>query len=480
MIWSRLFGYMPAGLVGGLTSLGAVFVLTRLLSPADYGFYALALTTLGVVYTLCITWSEAAAYRFAGEAQAKGWMPGHIGTVAISLALSAAVAIAVMTALILLVPDPKFQAVLIATMPILVLAPIVNAAQEMNRAQQRVSRYSALRVCQDAGAFSLGTLLAWRTGLGPAAPFVGLACVLALLAVIEGWRLWREAKAGSFQRERIRPYLLYGFPVALALLLNIALDAGDRFLIALFLGPEAVGAYAAGYGLADKSVGLLCMWAAAAGAPMMMAAWEREGPDGVRDVSGQVARMLMLVAAPAATGLALVARPLAEVMIGEDMRTQAARIIPWIAVSGLMNGFVLHYLSEAFQLSRRTGMRAMLVVIPAIANVALNIVLLPQIGLMGAVYSTVACHALALFLLAAVGRRLAPLSWPWIDFARIAGACATMAIVVLSQRSPGGLPELVLKVATGAMAYVVAALAFDAAGARAALQGFLSRRAQRV
>ena len=167
----------------------------------------------------------------------------------------------------------------------MILTPLVNAAQEMNRALERVSRYSVLRVAQDAGAFAIGTLLAWRTGLGPAAPFAGLASVLAVLAVIEGSRLWRESRGGHFEQARVRPYLAYGVPIAVALGLNIALDAGDRFLIALFLGPEAVGIYAAGYGIADKSVGLLCAWAAAAGAPMMMAAWEREGPEAVREVS---------------------------------------------------------------------------------------------------------------------------------------------------------------------------------------------------
>jgi O-antigen/teichoic acid export membrane protein len=69
MIWRRLLGYFPASLAGGLASFGGVFALTRLLSPAEYGFYALALTTMGIVYTLSITWAEAAAYRFAGAAR---------------------------------------------------------------------------------------------------------------------------------------------------------------------------------------------------------------------------------------------------------------------------------------------------------------------------------------------------------------------------------------------------------------------------
>ena len=480
MIWRRLFGYFPASLAGGLASFGGVFALTRLLSPADYGFYALALTTMGIVYTLSITWAEAAAYRFAGEAQASGKTPDHIRTIMLLLAASSALGIALMLGAILIATDPMLRMALTAAMSTMVLAPLVNAAQEMNRAQQRVSRYSTLRVCQDIGAFALGTFLAWQTGLGPAAPFAGLASVLALLATVEGSRLWRESKGGEFRPERVKPYLSYGVPVALALALNIALDAGDRFLIALFLGPEAVGVYAAGYGIADKSVGLLCAWAAAAGAPMMMAAWEREGPEAVREVSRHLARTLLLIAAPAAAGLALVAQPLSEVMIGEDMRAQAASIMPWIALSGLINGFVLHYVSEAYQLSHRTDLRAWLMLIPALANLALNAILLPWIGLMGAVYSTVACYALALLLLAGVARKLAPLSWPWRDFLKVAGACSAMAIAVRMAPSTGGMTELLMKASVGATIYVMTALVLDAAGARAALQQFTSRRARRV
>ena len=87
---------------------------------------------------------------------------------------------------------PMLRMALTAAMSTMVLAPLVNAAQEMNRAQQRVSRYSTLRVCQDIGAFALGTFLAWRTGLGAAAPFVGLAGVLALLAAEIGRASCRE------------------------------------------------------------------------------------------------------------------------------------------------------------------------------------------------------------------------------------------------------------------------------------------------
>lgn len=213
---------------------------------------------------------------------------------------------------------------------------------------------------------------------------------------------------------------------------------------------------------------------------MMMAAWEREGAAGLREASAQVARSLMLIAAPAAAGLALVAQPLAEVMVGETMRAEAATIIPWIALSGLMSGFVLHYISEAFQLSRRTGLRAALMAIPVGANLVLNAVLLPSLGLMGAVYSTVACYALALVLLGLAARKLVPLSWPWGDFLKVSGSCAFMAIVVSLVPPAGGLPELLLKASFGTVAYGLAVLLFDAAGVRCALQQFIARHVRSV
>jgi xanthine/uracil permease len=83
-------------------------------------------------------------------------------------------------------------------------------------------------------------------------------------------------------------------------------------------------------------------------------------------------------------------------------------------------------------------------------------------------------------LLGVVGRKLAPLAWPWTDFAKVAGACAVMAIVVNFMPAVGGLAELVMKAIVGAAAYVMAALVLDAAGARMALQGFAARKLRRA
>jgi len=65
---------------------------------------------------------------------------------------------------------------------------------------------------------------------------------------------------------------------------------------------------------------------------------------------------MVALALPAAVGLALVARPLAEVMVGPALRVGAARVTPWIAASALFSGLTVYYLNPAFTLARRTGL----------------------------------------------------------------------------------------------------------------------------
>ena len=237
-------------------------------------------------------------------------------------------------------------------------------------------------------------------------------------------------------------------------------------MIVLFMDEAAVGAYAAGYGVADKTVLLLCAWAAMAGSPLVMAAYEQGGREAARNEARGLIRTLLFIGLPAATGLAMIARPLAEVMIGPELREQAAQIIPWIAFAGLLNGLMIHYFSEAFQLTHRTGLRAMLMIFPAGLNIGLNLLLLPVFGIMGAVYATLISYACGVILLAAAGRRLVALPLPLGDLVRIGIACAAMWPVITMIPELGGWSELFLKAGAGAFIYAIAAFLLDAGGAR--------------
>ena len=103
---------------------------------------------------------------------------------------------------------------------------------------------------------------------------------------------------------------------------------------------------------------------------------------------------MVLVGLPAAAGLALVAQPLATLMVGPALRHDAARVTPWIALSGLFYGFTSQYLNTAFTLGRRTVRQLFAIGIPALANLGLTLLLIPRYGLDRAMWATTASYAL--------------------------------------------------------------------------------------
>lgn len=470
----HLAGYLPVHLASGLAAFGGVYVFTRLLGPEDYGRYALMLSVMALIHTLSLTPAEAAAYRFAGEADARQRTPDHFRTT-LSLTFRSLLLTAGLIGALALVLGrlPEYLAIL----PwIALLAPIntvIQMALESHRAGQRVRRYAVIETSRLLGGFVLGALIAWQTGFGAASPFIGMVIAGVIFALSETRWLFRQAKTGTTGPAQRRAYLQYGVPIAAALVLDILLSVSDRFLIALFMGEAAVGEYAAGYGVADKSVLLLCAWTAMAGAPLVMAAYETGGARAAAQASRGLIRTLLFLGIPAAIGLALVAVPLSEAMIGESLRAGAQNIIPWIAFAGLLNGLIIHYYSEAFQLAHRTGERAVLMSIPAGLNIALNLVLIPSFGLMGAVVATLASYAVGLTVLAVRGRRHIALPLPLPDLVRITLAALTMWPVLALVPGWGGWTELLAKAAIGSMTYLGMAFALDAGGARGFVRGRL-------
>ena len=120
--------------------------------------------------------------------------------------------------------------------------------------------------------------------------------------------------------------------------------------------------------------------------------------------------------------------------------------------------------------------------IPALANLALNLLLIPRLGLMGAVWATTISYGLGLAASILLGRRRIPLPLPLGTLWRSGAACLAMTFVVVLIPAYGGLLELAVKATAGAAVYGAVAFGLDAGGARThsrrlvgALQGRIAR-----
>jgi O-antigen/teichoic acid export membrane protein len=476
MFWRGVFGYLPVQATQALVGFGAIFVFTRLLTPEQYGQYALALAVATLVHALLLVGLEACMERFTLGETERGDAPSHFATLHLAYAVvSGVIALGAAAAILLLPLDPHLRLALTAAFGSMLTAGGVKLIQERRRAQGRVTAYAAYAMSASMGGFGLGAVLA-ANGWGAASALAGMAVANALVLVVSLLPELRLGRGGRYEPERLRRYLAYGMPVALSLILAQALFSADRFLIAAFLDEASVGYYHAGHGLAYRTLDILFTWIALAGSPAMITALERGGQPALKEAARTQAEVMVLICLPAAVGLALVARPIAEVMVGPELRQGAARVIPWIAASGFLGGLTTYYLDHAFTLAKRPGLLVASMAAPAAACVGLNLLLIPRFGLDGAMWASTTAFATGALVSWILARRVLPLPLPWRTIAGAGFAVLVMTAAVRALPPIGGFAELVLKAGVGAVAYGVMIAFFDVAGVRSRAAGLLRPR----
>lgn len=466
MFWKGVWGYLPANIVQGVVGFLTIILFTRLLEPAEFGLYALAFSIVTLAHVAVFSWLEAAMARFwAAETPGDG-LRGHFASLyRVAFALAAGFLAVAALALWLWPGDALFRIALAAGLAGVPVRCLVKLGQERYRAAGEIGKAAGLDMATTAGGLVIGVGFALG-GAGGAAPLLGLglAPLLALPFVLPGEL--REARGGRVEPNRVRSYARYGYPIAASLALTVVLASTDRFLLAAFLDEAAVGAYHAGYSIANRTLDVLFLWLGSAGQPALVMALERGGAERLKGAAREQLSTFLLIGLPAAAGVALVARPLAEVLIGEELRIAAASITPWIALSALLYGLTAYYFGQAFTLGRRTRHLLAAMALPAAANVVLNLILVPRFGLMGAAWATAASFALGLAATLLMGRRVLALPVAWDSLVRCGVATAVMAAVVSLLPPIGGLGELALDATTGGLVYALAALALNAAGVR--------------
>ena len=466
MFWRGVWAYLPANIVQGVVGLLTIVVFTRLLTPEQFGLYALGWSVMTLVHTLGFTWLEASMARFFAAEQTSGRLADHFKTLYRAYVVMALVFTPVCAVGLWLWPaNAALKMAIGAGLGAILGRCLMKLVQERRRAAGEAVSASALDMAQTAGGFALGALFA-VLGLGGAAPLIGagLAAVMCL-----PFSLPKELtflKGGHFEADRARRYAAYGLPISASLILALALATTDRFLIAAYLNAGSVGAYHAAYSLANRTLDVIFLWLGAAGGPALVMALERGGRPSLEEAAREQASTLLLIALPAAAGLALVARPLSQVLVGEGLREAAAQVTPWIAVGGFFAGITTYYFHQAFTLARQTKLLLLAMAVPAIVNLALNLILVPNYGVIGAAWATALSYALGAFASWTLGKRAGALPIPWDAVGKCGLATALMALAVICMPSAGGLLEVAAKASVGLMVYAISTWILDAASVR--------------
>lgn len=471
MFSKGLLGYLPANILQGVVGFATLMAFTRLLSPTDYGAYVLAFGVSSIAYTLVFTWMESAMARFyPAEKNSDPDAPLLYGTIYRLFGLIALLFLGLLAAGAALWPvngadqqSLKFAVVigLLSTAP----RSLIKLAQEQRRSVGRVAEAAGIDMLMTGGGFAFAIVFV-LTGLKGAAPLAGSGVMALALMPFVVREDWGRALRGRFSAAAAKAYGRYGYPISLSLIMSIALYTVDRFMIAHYLTEADVGAYHAGFSIASRVIDVLFIWFGAAGVPALINALESGGEDALAQESRRQITTMALVLFPAAAGIISVAAPLSAVLIGEALRARALSITPLVTMGALLAGMNNGYFLLSFTLAKKTRLLVLAMCIPAVANIALNVLLIPRFGLAGAAGAYLASFVIGVAAAWALGFKARAMPVPLVDLAKIAGAATVMAAALGLLPAFGPALDLAIKPALGAVLYGALAYGLDLAGAR--------------
>jgi O-antigen/teichoic acid export membrane protein len=457
--------YLPAQIVPGLIGLVSMPIVTRLFLPAEYGHYSLATATVMVLSTL-FGWLPTSVIRFY-PTYARQDRLGIFHTTLMKLAALALVGPTVLYYVVLLVlrsrmPDRLWFLLLLGGF-LFPATCLFNLLQYVLRSQRLAGRYSAFGVWQSGAAFGLALVLIFGFRLGIDSLLVG--AILSILLVLplqyrHATAAWTKGPPGRIDWQGGKAMFVYGMPLVVGNLAAWVLALSDRYLLGLLRGSVEVGIYSLSYNIADRSLMLLIGLFVMASTPIGMHVWEERGAPGTMQFVTGVTRLYLLACVPATVGLSVLSR-LVVGILGGAAYAGGYRIMPYVLFGVLLLGLQQLY-QFGLLFHRRTGFITLATVSAGLANVLLNLLLIPKYGYLAAGVVTLFSYVLLLLLMVEFSRRFFVWSFPWRSLFHVAVASAVMGGVVhyLDDRLGfPSLPRLLLCTAVGLVVYVIALLA---------------------
>ncbi|MDO8106006.1 oligosaccharide flippase family protein [Isoptericola sp. b441] len=364
-------------------------ILTRLLGPGDFGLVSAAISLNQLLVAAALVGLDQAVMVQRAE---DGNSTTSRGLVATGFVTSAAVmGLAAATA-----PwwGPAFGFGDSSDVVWLTLAWTAPAAPVLMMAtlllaENRLRPFALLSLVSTTGG-QITALVFLLVGKPTAALYLEAAVAITLVSVVLGLVLTRPRWTGILDRAATVRALRLGVPMTMNAVAGYVLNAGDRILIQRTLGPVEVGRYQVAYTIGYVVV-VLMYYVNQSWTPRFA---ELRDPHARLALQGTARNSLYRMLAPTVLGISLAAPVALRVFAPASYEPGTlAIVVVLIAVSafpvaaGGASGRELLTLRRGRAIATST-------VVAAVANIALNLVLLPRWGILGAAVATLLSFSL--------------------------------------------------------------------------------------
>jgi len=427
-------------------------VFTRVFSVADYGTLNLVLNTVLLLTVLAKFGLQHALQRFYPEHAASsdpvalrryystlfygsGLLGGLFSSAflgAIVLGLGRFLGISVTGTLAL-------------ASALVVIRSLRSIQLNLMQMENKTKLFNGMEILQKAATIGLTLLLLFLWSRSIMACFIAMIVVEAAVMLQYVPILARRGLVSPslFDLKFLRDATVFAFPLMIAEIAWVLLAVGDRFFVQHYRGAVDVGYYAAAYGIATYVQEVLMVPLQISFFPICMKLWAAEGKIATQKFLSRSLNYFMMGSVLAVSVAIVTAREVVVVLASKKYQ-QARTLLPFLVI-GLVLWAANTFFRPGLLINKRARTIAQTTLCAVALNIALNIGLLPRLGLIGAAWASTISFTAMLVLTGFASLRVLPFRIEWMALTRYlaVGLLASWAASRIPVASP--IPSALIK-----------------------------------
>ena len=373
---------------------------TGVLTPADYGTADLIMQTANLLLPLVSLGITNGVFRFALDRKEQRRSIFTIGFYTILVG-----SLILLAALPLLSNSESLREYTLLIGVYTLASCLHSLCAQYIRAEGKTALFAVQGIINTALVigFNITFLLVFRMGVFGYVMSVVAAdgiCTLFLVLREKLWKLWLPKPEGQLWNAMLR----YSIPLIPATIFWWITSVSDRYMVAYFLGTDANGLYA----VACKIPTVLTLLST-----IFMEAWQFSAiqeATGDREVHirfyTQVWSAFLAVMVMAGSVIIVLCR-LEIRMLSTQQYYEAWKYIPSLSMAMVFSAFS-SFMGSVYVVTEKSRLSLWTALWSALANIFLNLLLIPRIGIQGAAIATLASYVLCFAIRAVTSRRLIP------------------------------------------------------------------------
>lgn len=398
-IFRDMVKYSPSKIIGMLGNAIIVPVYTSLLSPDQYGLYSLSIAVLSFLCIIFSDWVGLSGLRFFKHHQMMQDMPKYLTTLVTMLVTN----VFLMFVLALTfrhnfyeffhIPVKYFLAILVLIIPVAIRALLF----QLLRAQLKSMSFTLSTIVNQFLTILLSIFFVKFFHLGAIALLLGMGVSISLIDIL---LIYQSNLLSWFKLQKIEwasvfPIMKYGIPIAATSLSAWIINQSNKFIMNSIHGFSEVGIVGVAYGLTLPLLMTIFSIITVAAIPRIINMYEEKID--VRPLISRFTGYYVLIALPVITVISLYSVDYVQMLSSNEKFLVAFKLIPYFAF-GTFFMALTDYTTLQYHLANKTYIDFVIKLTSGIANVVLNILLIPKYGLIGVGLATLIANFLYFLL----------------------------------------------------------------------------------